>query len=320
MPRKFASPNPRRPTAFFTAAGLAILLAVNLAAAAQAESGVSFAKGDGKLAIALDGRPLATYVWQDAETLRPYFTDLHTPSGAKLTRNHPPIEGVDATDHAALHPGLWLAFGDLSGADFWRNKATVKHAGFVEEPATSQQGGTFAVRNRYEHDGKLVCEEVCRIRISSQSGGTLIDWESRFSGPADFYFGDQEEMGLGVRMATPLTVKNGGEITNSDGGKNEKQVWGQQAAWCDYSGVINGQPAGVMIMPAADNSRRSWFHARDYGLLVANPFGENAFTKGPKSRVTVRPGDALRLRFGVLLHSGPFDPQAAYRQWQQLTK
>jgi hypothetical protein len=40
-------------------------------------------------------------------------------------------------------------------------------------------------------------------------------------------------------------------------------------------------------------------HARDYGVLVANPFGRNAFTKGEVSRLEVRPGEKLRLRFGV---------------------
>ena len=46
-------------------------------------------------------------------------------------------------------------------------------------------------------------------------------------------FGTQEEMGLGVRLATPLTVKSGnGRITNSVGGTNEKGTWGQAADWC----------------------------------------------------------------------------------------
>ena len=146
-------------------------------------------------------------------------------------------------------------------------------------------------------------------------GGYLIDWASEFTGPEDFAFGDQEEMGLGVRVATPLTVKNGGQILNSDGSKNEKQVWGKQADWCDYGGEIDGQPVGVTLMPDPKNFRRSWFHARDYGVLVANPFGRNAFTKGEKSKVVVRKGETFRLRFGVLVHSGKVDVAAAYKDW-----
>ena len=39
-------------------------------------------------------------------------------------------------------------------------------------------------------------------------------------------------------------------------------------------------------------------------MLVANPFGQNAFTKGEKSKVVVRKGETFRLRFGVLVRSG----------------
>lgn len=38
--------------------------------------------------------------------------------------------------------------------------------------------------------------------------------------------------------------------------------------------------------------------------MVANPFGRQALTKKEKSRVVVEPGQSLRLRFGVLVHSG----------------
>ena len=70
----------------------------------------------------IGGEPAATYVYRDETITRPYFAHVHAPGGMPLTRNHPPIAGTDPTDHAALHPGLWLAFGDLSGADDWRNR------------------------------------------------------------------------------------------------------------------------------------------------------------------------------------------------------
>jgi hypothetical protein len=112
-------------------------------------------------------------------------------------------------------------------------------------------------------------------------------------------------------MATDLTVPNGGKILDGAGRVNEKQVWGRQADWCDYA----GDRGGVMLMPDPGAFRRSWFHARDYGLLVANPFGRRAFTGGEPSRVVVEKGKTLALRFGVLIHDGDFEPQAAYRDF-----
>ena len=295
-------------------AAASLLLCVLVALpGARADETVSFALGSDSLQIDVAGWPFATYVFRDEKIPRPYLAHVRAPGGAQLTRNHPPVEGTDATDHDTFHPGIWLAFGDLSGADFWRNKATVKHVEFVEKPITQREGGHFVVKNRYMSDDKVICEETCRITIHARPAGYLILWDSHFTGPDDFYFGDQEEMGLGVRVATPLTVKNGGRMTNSGGQENEMQIWGKQADWCDYSGTIDGRPLGVLLVPDPRNFRRSWFHARDYGFLAANSFGRNAFTGGEKSKVTVRQGQSLRLRYAVLIHSGPIDLQAAYR-------
>jgi hypothetical protein len=276
-----------------------------------ADSLVTFERGKDRLLIQIQGKPFATYVWNDPSIKRPYFAHIRTTKGVQVTRSFPPVEGKDANDHATMHPGLWLAFGDISGADFWRNKGVVRHAGFVEEPVSDPQGGRFAVRNLYVAGGKTICEEFCRIRISVTPHGYLIDWQSGFSGAEPFTFGDQEEMGLGVRVATDLTVTHGGVITSSDGRKNEQQVWGKQANWCDYS----GKSGGVMLIPDPGNFRRSWFHARDYGLLVANPFGRQAFTKGEPSRVVVGKGETLTLRYGVLVHDDDLDRHAAYRDF-----
>ena len=270
---------------------LLLFAASGLTAQAQAQSPVSFDQKAGSLSIQIDGRPLATYVWNDPAVLRPYFAHLHAPNGKQVTRNHPPRRGPDATDHADDAPrpvaGFRRSLRRRLLAQQGRPSSTWSSC---TSPQASAGGGSFVVRNRYDAGGKTLCEEDCRISIRQQPGGTLIDWASEFSGPEEFTFGDQEEMGLGVRVATPLTVKNGGQILNSDGLKNEKQVWGKQADWCDYSGVIDGEPVGVAIFPSPQNFRRSWFHARDYGVLVANPFGQNAFTKGEKSKVVVPQG------------------------------
>jgi hypothetical protein len=66
-----------------------------------------------------------------------------------------------------------------------------------------------------------------------------------------------------------------------------------------------GQRVGMTIFGHPDNFRPSWFHSRDYGFVAANPFGRQAFGKGEASKVVVKPGEKLRLHYGILLHSGP---------------
>jgi hypothetical protein len=270
---------------------------------------VGIASGPGKLEIAAEGTPWATYVYRDDKIPRPYFAHVHTLLGAPVTRNHPPVADKDATDHADLHPGLWLAFGDLSGADCWRNKAKVTHERFVDPPRGGYGVGSFAVENQYRSaDGtKVIARETSRYTARQAPplyGGYLLICDSEFRpGDTELSFGDQEEMGLGIRMATPLTVKAGGQITGSGGEVNERQVRGKQLDWCDYSGVAGDDRVGVMLVPDPRNFRRCWFHARDYGLLVANPFAQKSLGCGETSRVVVRPADSLRLRFGVLVHT-----------------
>ena len=133
----------------------------------------------------------------------------------------------------------------------------------------------------------------------------------------NFTFGDQEEMGFGVRVATSITEKNGGTIQNSDGVKGARAAWGKIADWCDYSGVISNRLVGMTVFPDPTNFRPSWFHSRDYGLLEANPFGHKAFTKGEASAVPVAKGQTFQLRFAVFIHSTPTnespDIAAAFR-------
>lgn len=278
----------------------------------------------GSMQIDLREKPFATYSFRDPAISRPYFANIMSPSGVKITRNHPPAAD-DPQDHDKLHPGLWLAFGDLSGADNWRLKAPVEHVRFMGEPKESDGVLRFAVENRYlAADGKVeLCREVCRYTLEPMEDGVLVLWDSTFrSDSSGFYFGDQEEMGLGVRMAKAASVKSklGGRIVNSSGERDEKGVWGRATDWCDYSGEIDSEFVGVMMMPHPGNFRKSWSHARDAGLMALNPFGQKAFTRGGEpSQLEVPAGKEFRLRYGVLFHwddqSDAFEPSAAYQHF-----
>jgi len=275
--------------------------------AGEQSGGVVCKTGKDRVEILVQGRPFAVYVFSDKKIKRPYFTAVKAPGGQQVTRHHPPRPGVDSTDHDTMHPGIHLAFGDLGGSDFWRNRGQVVHDGFVKSPSSGPREGGFTVRNTYRSGTRVICQEVCRHRVMIRPHGILLTYESQFSSSASgFFFGDQEEMGLGVRVDRELRVKGGrGAIINSEGRKNEKNVWGRPALWCGYSGIKKGRHIGLALMPDPANFRKSWFHARDYGFLVANPFGRRAFTRGKPSRVDVARGKVFRLNFGVLVHGTP---------------
>jgi len=295
---------------------------------AESSAEVAFVRRDGALGIRLGDVEVASYVYRDEQVPRPYFAHVRTPSGLPVTRSHPPRQGQDAVDHAGLHTGIWLSFGDLSGCDYWRLKAPTEHLRFIEEPQGGQGFGSFAVLNRYltaDRSG-TVCEETCRYHIRTLPHGYLIDMASEFrAGEEDVVFGDQEEMGLGIRVATPLAVdrQRGGRILDDAGRRNGAEVWGQTAAWCDYAGPFGGKWVGLTVMTDPANFRPSWSHARDYGFLAMNPFGRHAFTKQEPSRVVVQQGAPLRLRYGVIVHESAVEADYlaadAYRMFVQST-
>ena len=226
-----------------------------------------------------------------------------------------------------MHPGIWLAFGDLDGddfcnKDFLRNKGRVVHKRFTQGPTSGPGLGSFSQRKSYQRaDGSVVCFEDFRCVIRALEEGYLLQWDSTFSSPEGetFLFGDQEEMGLGIRVATEIAELKSGQISDSEGRRGAKQVWSQPSKWCDYSGTIGDKRIGMTILCHPDNFRESWMHARNYGVIAANPFGRQAMKKGPKSRIEVSGDAGLRLQYGILLHGPTPDLDAVYRQYVDLS-
>ena len=275
-----------------------------------------------KLVISLAGKPITEFVFRDPAILRPYFANVRAANGVQVTRTHPPVAGKDAQDHATMHPGIWLGFGDIGGVDFWRNKGRIEHVRFVQQPVVGSEGLSFASESRMiAPNGTIVCVLENKWRLSQGNGGWLLVWEATFRPElTDMVLGDQEEMGFGARLATQLTEKNGGQILSSTGKKSASVTWGQPARWCDYSGP-GASPAGITLMAAPDNFRESWWHNRDYGVFVANPFGRASMKQGERSAITVKKGESLRVKFGAFIHdSEKYDPAKAYRIFTELVR
>jgi len=246
--------------------GLFLLLAFSFATSALAQESVKpkstdriqIEQSDGELIIRVDDQAVATYVYNDPNILRPYFAHVKTLDGIQATRNHPPIKGVDRTDHDTMHPGIWLAFGDLDGVDFWRNKAQVVHRTFVGKPKSEATHASFAEEKRYLRlDGSLVCKERFNCGIPLVEHGFLLTWDSTFHSDDEFYFGDQEEMGLGLRVATPISEKENGRLTDSEGRAGAEAIWSFAANWCNYGGNIGNKNIGMTLFCHPDNFRTS---------------------------------------------------------------
>jgi len=218
-----------------------------------------------------------------------------------------------------MHPGLSLGFAHLNGINFWHNR---EGRVVLEELNTSQAGSqkdegvTFLATYRYEDaDGKTIAAESGVYDLKANAEGFLLTLDIQLTAEgAPLRFGVKEEMGLALRVATPITVKNGGQILSAAGGINEAGTWGKYDQWWDYSGEIDGKWVGIQLM-LAEGSPKMWSHSRDYGVLVVNPFPVDV----PENRdhtTVVKLGDSLKLRFEIQIHETPnrkmYDPTGVF--------
>lgn len=256
------------------------------------------------------GAPVAQFVFADGAIGRPALRELHAPGGVLVTRPYPPRPGIDADDHATMHPGLMLCFSDLSGADPWRHKTAVRVVDCVSEPSPAGKP-TMSCTSEYldtpidSPAAGVVCRERSRIMLADQTLAghpvRVVVWEGEITA-ADkaVVFGDVEEMGLGIRLVANLARRGGGRYLADHGGVNEQGVFGTRAAWVDAAGDIGGARVGVLVIPGPGTPCR--FHARDTGWLLANPFGGRVYGAAEPGGATLAPGATRVLRFLLVLH------------------
>jgi len=168
-------------------------------------------------------------------------------------------------------------------------------------------------------DGEPLCLMTNEFTLTARPNGWLLIWSAEFRADKQVVtFGDQEEMGFGARIATAFTEKNDGLIRSSTGKQTAKKTWGQPASWCDYSGT-DPRSGGIMLMASPKNFRESWWHNRNYGAFVSNPFGRKAMKQGKVSSVSIPKGESMRITFGALVHDHrKFNAKAEFEGFKQV--
>ena len=107
-----------------------------------------------------------------------------------------------------------------------------------------------------------------------------------------------------VRMHPQFSVEQGGRLTNSECGINQKGTCSKEAHWVDYSNTIDGIAEGLAIFSHSQNDYPHQWLTRDYGTFgPRRPEAQNG------KRFTLAKGQSLDRRVGVLVHRG--DVQAA---------
>jgi len=263
---------------------------------------------------------LVTAYHYSNENKKPFLWPVNSMRGITVTRDFPmkgEVEQAPSSDHPH-HKSMWVAYGDVNGADLW---AEGGGTGFQRsDEVTFGSGdayGWIRAKNTWlngEQQPVLAEEREYRI-YATPDRGRLIDQKVTLTAAhGDAKFGDTKEGGLcSVRMRPEMSGKNA-LITNAEGDTGEPRTWGKPSPWCDYSGEIEGAGVlGLTIMDHPSNFRHpsSW-HVRAYGLMGANCFGyshflEKSYNEGlmpENGDHLLKAGEALAFNYRVYVHAG----------------
>jgi len=279
--------------------------------------GVQISSEPGKMSVSIAGQPFTEYHFLN--TPKPFLYPLVGPSGAGMTRNFPMASPEGEEHDHPHHRSLWFGHGLVNGVDFWTenpNSGRIVHDKFTGIRGGPEKGAIRSRNKWIAPGGNVVCtDERTMTFYNTGPGVRMLDFEiSIYADHGDVIFGDTKEgtMGLRVAEAMRLTRPTGGmnpgsHILNSEGAR-DGEAWGKRAKWCDYSGFVDGKNCGIAIFDHPLNPRfPTWWMARDYGLLGANPFGQHEFEKLSNEKVgdlKIASGQSVTFRYRFYLHSG----------------
>lgn len=310
------------PCCLFLLVGLGLITASVSAHAEDSAAEVRWNEDPNGWTIEQDGKLFAGYLLDSNG--KPIIYPLQSADGRRVVRNFPMLEGTksERSDHDH-HRSMWLTHGDVNGVDFWLDDA---HCGKIVQrtgQAATTNDGTVVIQTENDWlapDGKRLLSDTRRFEFRTIKGRRIIDCDFLLKATdGDVNFGDTKEGSFGMRIAGTMKVdaKLGGKITNAEG-LNDKQAWGKKSSWVNYTGPVDGRPAGITIHdhPSSFQHPCRW-HVRTYGLFAANPFGVHHFVGGKKTEgVVLKSGESMRLSYRVVIDDAKFDSKQTAADWK----
>lgn len=246
--------------------------------------------------------------------IRPFLMPIIGPNYKSVTREYPLKEVEGGTTDHIHHRSLLTAWGDINGYDNWSEHKNAAHQVVqdvkIAEACSALTHLKLEILWTGEKEDESVMDEERDIYIYNLlgSGESVIDFRLKFTASyCDVHFNDTKEAGLiSVRVADSMRGKVGGKIANAKGKKKEIRCWGRKAAWCDYSGEVDGDMVGITVMDHPSNAGfPSRWHVREYGLMGANPWAQKCFKFIlPEKSHTIKKGEDLVLNYRVYVHCG----------------
>lgn len=296
-----------------------------LAATANAAPVFTSEQTADEVRVLADGKLFASYVFRGAS--KPHVYPLTAPDGVTLNREYPVREVAGESHDHPHHRSFWFTHGDVNGVDFW---SVAKGAGTIEvegQPDVRTRDHAVQVSATCAWkaaDARVIARDESVLEFGALPGGErYIDLTVTMRGDKGAVkFGDTKEGSMGLRLLDAFSFKNEKTLARNSAGDDKKTLWGKRAKWVDYETEAGGGPHGVALLEHPKNplAPTRW-HARDYGLLAANPFGEKSFDpkSGKTGGFTIEEGQAATWRYRVILYAGRKNAEDLENLWQQFS-
>jgi hypothetical protein len=257
-----------------------------------------------------DGVEITRYC-SGKDGFRPFVFPVIGPSGRSLTRIGHPHDPVSHSHHNSV----WLSHQFVNGVNFWGDNAgRIMHQKLARLEDSDDYAAIETQNAWQDKGGKTLMTERRRTGVRVlENGEWLLLLDSQFEAPpgapvtlAPTAFGM-----AAVRMAKTIGVHDGGgTIRNSEGGVDEAGCFRKPARWVDYSGPITPKASeGLTLLDHPKNpSHPTPFHVRDDGWMGA------ALTFG--GEIVIQPGQPLRLRYALYVHSGIPSVETLQKRWE----
>ena len=216
-----------------------------------------------------------------------WFADTVRPEGGER----------DLSFYNALTSGVKTGSGDY-GPPF-RDRIRLESFSRLE---SGKARAVIEVRLVWESDGRPVLDESRRLVFHGLGKGEYlhdISWILTASqGDVDFVSDDVHYAWPYLRLDPVWSGDRGGKITSDAGAVGQEATNMKPALWIDYSNTVEGTTEGVAVFQWPDGREHRWL-TREYGT-----FGPRRPDDRSGKPFTLRKGESIRQRVGVLVHSG----------------
>jgi glucose/arabinose dehydrogenase len=267
--------------------------------------------------ITIGGQPFATY--NTTSMTKPILWPVIGPNGQSMLRDYPLKKDTPGEAHDHIHHhGIFIGHEGTNQANFWhidkKNSGKVEQRRVIETRQGEDRALIKTLNAWKDKESKTLLADTRTLSFWGDETSRTLDLEIHFhacNGPV--HVPAYKDGFLGIRTDPDLRLtpnpKEGvkkvfGQAVNSEG-ISGKKIWGKRADWVHYFGQIDGKPAGIAFLShptnPAKSDQKAWWHARDYGLIAANPFApEKMGGDGPR---TIAKGESLGFRYRIIFHS-----------------